>query len=301
MNVRYSEIFFSFQGEAEMTGQPSVWLRFFGCNLNCSGFGQKTPTDPSTYELPYKDFDASLVTKVEDLPVWTKGCDSSYSWSAKFRHLAHVDTVEGVATKLELELAHPTNPQSLFTHPGTGQQTMLSFTGGEPMLQQKAMIAIMEELRDRQNFPHTINIETNATQPLSPELRTIFGVTKSPGGLRWHFSMSPKLFTVSGEQDAVKYDTIFDYATSASSSVLKFVCNGTPECWEELEMHATALRELFKKAFCPMPPIWIMPVGATKDEQEEQWVQDLNIEVMKRGYNVANRLQCFVFGNVIGR
>ena len=57
MRIRYSEIFYSFQGEAEMAGVPAVWLRFFGCNLNCHGFGQKNPTDPSTYVLPYETFD----------------------------------------------------------------------------------------------------------------------------------------------------------------------------------------------------------------------------------------------------
>ena len=83
MRVRYSEIFFSFQGEAELAGKPAVWLRFFGCNLNCHGFGQKNPTDPSTYVLPYESFDVSTVNHVNDLPVWKTGCDSSYSWSIK--------------------------------------------------------------------------------------------------------------------------------------------------------------------------------------------------------------------------
>jgi organic radical activating enzyme len=42
--IRYSEIFYSFQGEAEMAGKPTVWIRFFGCNLECNGFGQEHPT-----------------------------------------------------------------------------------------------------------------------------------------------------------------------------------------------------------------------------------------------------------------
>ena len=89
MRIRYSEIFYSFQGEAELAGVPSVWLRFFGCNLNCHGFGQQNPTDPSTYILPYKEFNVDSVKSVVELPVWQYGCDSSYSWSQLYKHLAH--------------------------------------------------------------------------------------------------------------------------------------------------------------------------------------------------------------------
>ena len=65
----YSEIFYSIQGEGHYTGVPTAWLRFFMCNLQCNGFGQKDPTDESTYELPYKDFDAKSVTSIEEMPV----------------------------------------------------------------------------------------------------------------------------------------------------------------------------------------------------------------------------------------
>ena len=44
----YSEIFRSIQGEGIYTGVPTVWLRMFGCNLECNGFGQDDPTDPDS-------------------------------------------------------------------------------------------------------------------------------------------------------------------------------------------------------------------------------------------------------------
>ena len=68
--VLYSEIFRSIQGEGHYTGVPTVWLRFFGCNLECNGFGQKNPKDPSTYELPYEKIDVTNITSVEELPVF---------------------------------------------------------------------------------------------------------------------------------------------------------------------------------------------------------------------------------------
>ena len=83
----YSEIFHSAQGEGLYTGTPGPWLRYFMCNLQCNGFGQDDPTDESTYKLPYKDLDTSKYDKLEDLPVFEFGCDSSYSWSAKYKKL----------------------------------------------------------------------------------------------------------------------------------------------------------------------------------------------------------------------
>jgi organic radical activating enzyme len=301
MRVRYSEIFYSFQGEAELAGTPSVWLRFFGCNLNCNGFGQKDPTDESTYVLPFQDFDISSVTNIKQLPVWKYGCDSSYSWSQKYKHLAHDKNVEHLVDELVATNTNSHNPKGLFVHPKTQQNTMLCFTGGEPMLQQKAIIEILRELYRRNNMPRVITIETNGTKPLSDELRQFINVDfVAMGGLRWHWAISPKLFTVSGEKNVVLPAIISDYVKyTISTSILKFVCNGTEENWNELDTHINNLQ--FSFGTTPLPTIWIMPVGATKDDQENPNIGDLCIEAMQRGYNVATRNHCYVFGNTIGR
>lgn len=301
MRIRYSEIFYSFQGEAELAGTPAVWLRFFGCNLNCSGFGQKNPTDPSTYELPYESFDVNTVKDVNELPVWKFGCDSSYSWSQRFKHLAHDASPSEIADRLIEANKSKHNPEGLFIHPVTKQSVMLCFTGGEPMMQQKAMMEILRELHRRNNAPQIITVETNATRPLSDELHKFIS-SEFPfmtlGKSRWHWSMSPKLFTVSGEENVVIAENIYDYATTNSTSILKFVCNGTEENWMELDNHLNRIRLLCGRY---MPSVWVMPVGATKDSQEDPYIGDLCIEAMNRGFNVATRNHCYVFGNVIGR
>ena len=40
MKLRYSEAFYSVQGEGRFVGVPSIFLRVFGCNFECAGFGQ---------------------------------------------------------------------------------------------------------------------------------------------------------------------------------------------------------------------------------------------------------------------
>ena len=88
MTLKYSETFYSAQGEGQYVGIPSLWMRFFLCNLQCNGFGQKDPTDSSTYELPYETIDLTNIDSVFDLPVFDKGCDSSYTWSLRKDNLA---------------------------------------------------------------------------------------------------------------------------------------------------------------------------------------------------------------------
>jgi organic radical activating enzyme len=303
MKIRYSEIFHSFQGEAELAGKPSVWLRFFGCNLECNGFGQMDPTNPDTYVLPYQSFDVSKVKRIEDLPVWDHGCDSSYSWSAKYKNLAHDADAGRVCDLLTDHIRHRTNPQGDWVHPITGQDTQLCFTGGEPMMWQKAMLAILQELKARGQLPRTVTVETNATKPLTAELREFINEEfAQEGGSRWHWAMSPKLWTVAGEKDAVKDDVIFSYATETySTAVLKFVCNGSQDCWTELDGHVDRLQRMFGQNSYYCPDVWIMPVGATKDAQEVSTVGEICTEAMLRGYQVATRNHCYVYGNVIGK
>ena len=69
--LRYSEIFYSVQGEGRFVGVPSVFFRVFGCNFNCHGFGQGR--DESKWlqpeEMPYMTQDLSHVKHVRDLQV----------------------------------------------------------------------------------------------------------------------------------------------------------------------------------------------------------------------------------------
>ena len=297
MKVRYSETFFSFQGEAEHAGTPTTWMRFFGCNLECNGFGQEDPTDPSTYKLPYEDFDLIAVERVEDLPVWEYGCDSSYSWSMRYKHLAQTTDEVGAADVLESKLPH-----GRFTHPKSGQENMLAFTGGEPMLQQKQMKGIINEFAIRGNLPKLVTVETNATKPLRKELADWLNDFYHDMGGQWHWAMSPKLFQTSGEVGTVKMDVVMSYmeGVPGSTGICKFVCNGTEASWNEIEEFVQELDEYHKTVADKVkkPDIWIMPVGATKEQQET--VADIANEAMRRGYKVATRNHAYVYGNQIG-
>ena len=291
----YSEIFYSIQGEGHYTGVPTAWIRFFLCNLQCDGFGQLNPTDPSTYELPYDTFDVSTVKRVEDLPVWNKGCDSSYTWAKKYKHLMGQATPAELADKVIDILKNESNPKGLFLHPVSGQHQHLCITGGEPLmpLSQQAFVGVYRELEKRDNLPASITFETNGTQTLTKEFADL---RSSPISTEIFFSVSPKLWTVSGEkrEKAIRPEVVADYVAHSPNGQLKFVLGDRDEQWAEME----EVLKLFRDAGVHYP-VWIMPVGAREEEQAAT-AGDVARRAFQRGYNVAARVHVHLFGNLIG-
>ena len=290
----YSEIFHSIQGEGHYTGVPTAWIRFFLCNLQCDGFGQKFPTKPDTYELPYADFDAHSVDRVEDLPVWDKGCDSSYTWSKKFKHLMGNATGAELAEKLVNIMKNEHNPDGLFMHPLSKQHNHLCITGGEPLMRhaQNAFIDIYNNLGD--NIPSSITWETNGTQKLSDDYKNL--IQSDSFKPEAFFSVSPKLWTVAGEkrEKAIKPEIVKEYYDLSKAGQLKFVVGQTKEEWQDLDEVVTMFRDAGVHY-----PIWIMPVGAREEEQSAT-AGDVAKMAFERGYNVAGRMHVYLFGNAIG-
>ena len=290
----YSEIFHSIQGEGHYTGVPTAWIRFFLCNLQCNGFGQIDPTNPDTYDLPFEDFDVTTVKKVEDLPVWEKGCDSSYTWAKKFKGLMGHETPSVLAGKLIDILRNENNPEGLFLHPVTKQRQHLCFTGGEPLMAsgQFATVGIYEELERQGNLPSSMTFETNGTQKVrEPFAEWIKRIKEEV-----FFSCSPKLFTVSGEKSdkAIKPEIVAEYYKLSKAGQLKFVVGPKQREWDEMEEAV----EKFRSAGVEWP-IWIMPTGAREQEQHAS-AGDVAQKAFQRGYNVAARVHVYLFGNKIG-
>ena len=290
----YSEIFYSIQGEGQYTGVPTAWIRYFLCNLQCNGFGQINPTDPDSWELPFETFDVSKVKRVEDLPVWDKGCDSSYTWAKKYKHLMGQETPQVLAQKLVDILKNKDNPDGLFLHPVSKQHQHLCFTGGEPLMpqSQQATIGIYEELQKQGNLPGSMTFETNGTQKLTPAFKDWVNNHDT----EVFFSLSPKLWSVAGEktEKAIRPDLVQDYYELSKQGQLKFVVGDSEEQWQELEDTVKKFRDAGIDY-----PVWIMPVGAREEEQSAT-AGEVARKAFQKGYNVAARVHVYLFGNAIG-
>jgi organic radical activating enzyme len=215
MKIKVSEIFYSLQGEGRFVGVPSVFLRTYGCNFTCSGFGCK-PGEKSTgadevakkVEL-YKDF--------LDLPLVETGCDSYASWHPAFKHLSPTYTTDELVAKM---LALTPNNHWVQNN---GNDVHLVITGGEPLLGwQRSYKDLLShpQMQDLKN----ITFETNGTQELHEDFRDylIDWVDAAPGR-EVTFSVSAKL-SASGEawDDAIKPLIVNIYQTYGHV-YLKFV------------------------------------------------------------------------------
>lgn len=279
---RYSELFKSFQGEGgpEM-GAPYIWLRLWGCNFPCAGFGseRRVPDQVSPRDM----------TSLEEFPVLEKGCDSKYAWASEFKHLSRTATAQELASLIEEALKAPNNCEGRF-EAATGMR-FLGLTGGEPMLSQSAIIALVRALKARGNLPSRI-CETNGTRAVGEDLRQAF-INQRDLQLFW--SLSPKL-RLSGEKwnDAIKPEVVADYKQLGDTGQLKFVVDGKDATWAEVE---TALAA-FRAAKIDWPA-YVMPVGSSREQQEELQ-ERIALQAIERGYGFSARLQCLVFGKQVG-
>lgn len=295
---KVSEIFYSPQGEGKYTGHLTSWVRSFSCNLQCDGFGQKDPTNPSTYILPYKTFDVKSVKAIEDLPVFDYGCDSSYSWSARFKNLCPSYTAQEIANKLIDQL-----PGKSLWQPKARNLIHVAFTGGEPMMPkgQEMMDEVIRKMNLMGEFPEAVTIETNGTQVLSSHLERLiserFYKYNNTSAGEMFMSISPKLFTVSGEHrsKAINEAAIRSYSKMLPSGQLKFVVSNDDRAWKEMEEVIT----IFRDNGC-MFPVYVMPVGATAEQQGTDHIKQIAYRAMSNGYNIAARVHTYLFGNVIG-
>jgi organic radical activating enzyme len=256
--------------------------------------------------LPYEDIDISKIKVVEELPVFSKGCDSSYTWAKKYKHLITDRTVEEAVDELTALL-----PTSTFKHTKTGQRADMVFTGGEPMLKQAqlSMVAIMREFAKRGDCPHRVTVETNGTKPIQEDLINLIDdmyISSEFGGLipdargndiEWYWSVSPKLWTTAGEENkrAIKPEVVKQYANASDHGQLKFVVNGSKESWDEVEEHVKAFRDAGVSW-----PVWIMGVGGTVEglKMTEAIIAD---EAIQRGYYYTSRVHAHIYGNAIGK
>lgn len=288
----YSEIFYSMQGEGKYTGEPTAWLRFFLCNLQCDGFGQPDPTNPATYNLPYQNIKVEDFKRIEDLPVFERGCDSSYSWSAKFKHLQHKETVDEIASKI-LNVV----PRNTFDN-----NIHMCFTGGEPLMKhaQVASTEVLKYFDAKHDAPPSVTYETNGTQELTEDFLSYWANNHST---ELFFSVSPKLWTVAGEkrEKAILPEVVRSYYDLSRRGQLKFVCNGTEDSWNEIE----EVIQLFRNAGVKYP-VWIMPLGGTLEGQKGEIAGHIPAhaiadEALHRGYRVSARVHAYLWENIIGK
>ncbi len=291
--LRYSEIFYSVQGEGRFVGVPSVFFRVFGCNFNCHGFGQGRDETKwlKPEEMPYMTQDLSHVKHVRDLPVVEIGCDASASWSSRYKNLVAWEGIDNIAQRITAY-----TPNNTWTN-NNGTDIHFIITGGEPMLWQRETQILLRQ--PEFNSLKNLTIETNCTQLFKAGFdKFLQGLvagdyTKEPVHITW--STSPKL-SISGEKwdKAIKPEVARQYSDIPNSHLyFKFVVQDEQDL-EEVDR----AREEYKKAGVEAD-IYLMAVGATVEGQAKTAKQVADI-ALKNGYKYSPRLHVDLFGNKWG-
>lgn len=286
MKLRYSEAFYSVQGEGKFVGVPSVFLRTFGCNFRCQGFGMPRGTKKERHNPEVKSLlDSGILDKAdkfEDLPIIHTGCDTYASIYPEFKKFMMDKSVDEVVEHL-LSLT-PHNSWSL----DNGQDIHLVITGGEPLLGwQKFYIELFEhpDMKGLRN----VTFETNATQEIHSDLFLYLGYKAH---FNTTFSCSPKL-TVSGEDwdEAIRPDIVGQYSQVPDSDMyLKFVVAN------ELDVCEVDIAVGLYRSYGIDCPVYLMPMGGRSEEYNLNTEQVAKL-AMEKGYRFSPRLHIDLFGN----
>jgi|TARA_B110000444_G_scaffold248120_1_gene271614 organic radical activating enzyme len=292
--LRYSEAFYSVQGEGRWVGVPSIFLRTFGCNFECAGFGQPRGDIIAKESMPYltderadKDH-PDAYKSIEDLPVTPIGCDSSASWAAKYKHLQMTKSVSEVINHIISLL-----PNGTFQG-RHGEDIHLVITGGEPLLGWQRVWPDLIDRLHKEFGLFNVTFETNGSKHCEDNMTEYFNSEGKDVHVTW--STSPKL-SISAEtlEDTLKPDALVSMNNVTNSYLYnKFVVRDKID-FDEVDMYVDA----YKKAGVKLDAIYCMPEGATF-EQQELTEKDVAEACMETGYKFSPRLHISLFGNAWG-
>lgn len=278
--IKIAELFYSIQGEGRYMGVPSVFLRTFGCNFKCAGFGM--PKGELSNEVEAIAEKVLEFTKYEELPLVSTGCDSYASWDPRFKDLSPMLTTDAIVERIMEILPY-----------NSWAEEHLVITGGEPLLGwQRAYEDLL--IHPKMSGLKEITFETNGTQRLTGDLHNFLQhwINQDPER-EVTFSVSAKL-SCSGEarHEAIIPHVVCEYET-IGYTYLKFVVATEEDAEEALETVDVYRENGFRG------PVYLMPVGGVESVYtlNNRRVAEL---AMKHGFRYSDRLQVPLFKNEWG-
>lgn len=280
--IKVAELFYSLQGEGKYVGVPSVFLRTFGCNFTCSGFGMPKGQQSEERIVIAKSVDQYKT--YDSLPLVQTGCDSYASWDPAFKHLSPVLETNSIIDSIMEMLPNK-----------KWEREHLIITGGEPLLGwQRSFSDLLAE--DRMKSLKSLTFETNGTQQLTDDFKKflfLYSTKCHKGSTEVVFSVSAKL-SPSGESwdDAIKPKIVDEYQ-GYGEVYLKFVVDKETDIYE-IERAVESYRDNGFRG-----DVYLMPVGGTADLYfaNYQAVAEMS---MKKGWRYSPRLQVDIWRNAWG-
>ncbi len=190
-------------------------------------------------------------------------CDTPYTWDRDRFDLPAERTRRSVA---ELSAWAASRPESLAV-----------LTGGEPLMQQLALVPLARALA---GLGKRVEIETNGTYPPAAGL-TCLGV---------HFNVSPKLPSAGMPASRTVRPHVLAAFAATPNRVFKFVVTGPPDL-DQIDALVTRYR---------LTDVWVMPEGTTPRAVIDG-MRTLVPAATERGYRISPRLHVLMWGDERGR
>ncbi len=205
-------------------------------------------------------------------------CDTDYTWNWEGTPFAHVNDVDpnyrkfdkktwiarcSVDEVAELVLAYPCRNVVL--------------TGGEPLMQQPALAALMRLLRLR-DAVFRFEVETNGTLMPRPDFEA--GIDQ--------YNVSPKLANSNNPQRLREKSAVYRYFAQNPKAWFKFVIAQDADLDEVLALQ--------KRYDIAADKVWLMPEGTTREtlQRRREWL----VETCKtHGFRYTDRLHVQIWGS----
>ncbi len=192
-------------------------------------------------------------------------CDTPYTWDGARFDLDAEGTVNSINDLLAWATAQPVD--------------LVVITGGEPLVQQRRLVALVQGLVDA---GLQVEIETNGTIAPAPDLLT--SVTR--------FNVSPKLssFGVGMPTSKRIKGRVLGHFAASGRAVFKFVVSSIADLDEITELVANH----------DLTPVYVMPEGRTAEEVTRR-LAEIADPAIERGFHLTTRLHVLVWGDQRGR
>lgn len=239
------EVFHSIQGEGKSIGVPSVFVRTSLCNLHC---------------------------------IW---CDTDYTWNWVGTRFTHAnDQRPGYQKFDKKKWIAVCGVDEVAALVAAFECPNVILTGGEPMLQQPSLAALMLRLRQT-NPAYRFEVETNGTLVPSVEFDAAID----------QYNVSPKLENSNNPRKLREKPAAYRYFAQSPKAHFKFVV-----------AEKTDLAEVLKLAerYAAAPEkIWLMPEGNTRQmlSRRRRWLVDVCKE---HGFRYTDRLHVQIWGSKKG-
>lgn len=239
------EVFHSIQGEGKSIGIPSVFVRTSLCNLHC---------------------------------IW---CDTDYTWNWQGTRFKHVNDAQPGYTKFDKSAWVAESPvEEIAARVWEYHCTNVILTGGEPMMQQPALVELMKVLRKR-NPAFRFEVETNGTRLPTQEFDRLID----------QYNVSPKLSNSHNPQKLREKAPVWQFFSKSNKANFKFVIAAENDLEEVL-----ILLETYQVA---PEKVWLMPEGTSPEALAErrEWL----VEICKQHqFRYSDRLHVQIWGNKKG-